>query len=84
MREGKGEQQTAPLLLRGVPAMRERIFVNLSEAFLCADCEAVGNSANRCSRCQSSALIAITRVLPRHRDSIRLIYEPLDEVLKAA
>ncbi len=48
-------------------------FVNLSNAYLCSQCEAIGNSANRCPRCQSDALIAITRVIPRHRDSIRLV-----------
>jgi uncharacterized paraquat-inducible protein A len=48
-------------------------FVNLSEAHLCTQCEAIGDSANRCPRCQSDALIAMTRVIPRHRDSIRLV-----------
>ena len=56
--------------------MRETTFVNLSEAYLCCDCEAVGNSSVHCPRCQSSALIAITRAIPRHRDSIRLVCEP--------
>lgn len=67
--------------------MRERTFVNLADAYLCTDCEAVGNCANCCPRCQSSALIAITRIIPRHRDSIRLICapaEPQAQVLEAA
>jgi hypothetical protein len=64
--------------------MREPTFVNLAEAHLCADCEAVGNSANRCPRCQSSALIAITRVMPRHRDSIRLVCDRLDDQVMSA
>jgi len=51
----------------------EATFVNLAEAYLCCDCEAVGNSANRCPRCQSNALIAVTRALPRHRDCIRMV-----------
>lgn len=54
-------------------------FINLAEAYLCSDCEAVGNSANHCPRCQSSALIAVTRAIPRHRDHIRLVCLPLDE-----
>jgi len=58
--------------------MREPTFVNLAEAHLCSDCEAIGDSANRCPRCGSDALIAISRAIPRHRDSIRLICEPLE------
>jgi hypothetical protein len=59
--------------------MHEPTFINLAEAYLCNDCEAVGNSANRCPRCQSDALIALTRALPRHRDSIRMVNVPLEE-----
>jgi hypothetical protein len=61
------------------PAFRGGTFINLAEAHLCTDCEAVGNSAIRCPRCQSQALIAITRAIRRHRDSIRLVCVPLDE-----
>jgi len=67
--------------------MREATFINLGEAYLCTDCEAVGNSANRCPRCQSTALIAVTRAIPRHRDSIRIICLPVQipmEALEAA
>jgi len=65
--------------------MHEPAFVNLGEAYLCSDCEAVGNSANRCPRCGSDALIAIARAIPRHRDTIRLTCEPLEKPgLKAA
>lgn len=59
--------------------MREPIFINLAESYLCSDCEAVGNSANRCPRCQSDALLALSRALPRHRDSIRMVCTPLEE-----
>lgn len=48
-------------------------FVDLADAHLCTDCEAVGNSAIRCPRCQSQALIAVSRAIRRHRDSIRII-----------
>lgn len=67
--------------------MQEPTFINLGDAYLCTECEAVGNCANRCPRCQSSALIAISRVIPRHRDSIRLIcmpQEPQAQILEAA
>ena len=66
---------------------REAAFVNLSEAYLCSDCEAIGNSASRCTRCQSNALIAVSRALPRHRDGIRMLCRPIEdeaEVPKAA
>jgi hypothetical protein len=59
--------------------MRELVFINLGDAYLCTDCEALGNSANRCPRCQSQALITISRAIPRHRDSIRIICSPLEE-----
>ena len=57
--------------------MREFTFFNLGEAYLCCDCDAVGNSANRCPRCGSDALLPLIRAIPQHRDSIRLISEPL-------
>ncbi len=65
--------------------MRQSTFLNLANAYLCSDCEAVGDSANRCPRCQSDALFAITRVIHRHNDSIRIVCEPLvdEQVLKA-
>lgn len=59
--------------------MLKLTFVNLAEAHLCSDCEAIGNSASRCPRCQSDALIAVSRALPRHRDGIRIVCRPLDE-----
>jgi DNA-directed RNA polymerase subunit RPC12/RpoP len=59
--------------------MLDVTFINLTEAYLCSDCEAVGNSAVRCPRCQSNALIAITRAIPRHRDCIRLLCVPHEE-----
>ena len=66
--------------------MRQSSFVNLANAHLCSDCEAIGDSAVRCPRCQSEALFAVTRVIHRHRDSIRVLCEPqVDEpVLTAA
>ena len=57
----------------------EPIFINLAQAYLCSDCEAIGNSTNRCPRCQSSALIAITRVVQPHRDSIQIVCASIEE-----
>ena len=65
--------------------MRQSTFVNLANAYLCSDCEAVGDSAIRCPRCQSDALFAISRAILRHQDSIRIVCEPLpdEQLLKA-
>lgn len=66
---------------------RELTFIDLAEAYLCTDCEALGNCAMQCPRCQSTALIAVTRAIPRHRDSIRIICvppEPPPQMLEAA
>lgn len=59
--------------------MRELVFINLGEAYLCTDREALGNSATRCPRCQSQALINVSRAIPRHRDSIRIICSTIEE-----
>jgi hypothetical protein len=64
--------------------MQQPTFVNLAEAFLCSDCEAVGNSARRCPRCQSEALFAVSRAIPRHHDSIRVICLEVEESMLAA
>jgi len=66
--------------------MHQSSFVNLANAHLCSDCEAIGDSAVRCPRCQSDALFAVTRVIRRHQDSIRILCEPSVEepILKAA
>src|SRR5579871_2958044 len=71
--------------LRVKPAMREAVFVDLGEAYLCTECEAIGNSANHCPHCQSNVLFAVTRALPRHRDSVHIVCKPIEEpVLEAA
>lgn len=64
--------------------MRELTFINLAEAHLCSDCLAIGNSANRCPRCQSDALLAVSRALPRQRDSIRIVCVVEEDALNAA
>jgi len=57
----------------------EITFINLTQAYLCSDCEAIGNSASRCPRCQSIALFAITRVIRPHKDSIQIVSAPIEE-----
>jgi hypothetical protein len=62
---------------RGVNVETERgrtnerkMFFNLTEAYLCSDCEAVGNSAIRCPRCQSTALMLVVRAIPSQRNRV--------------
>lgn len=74
----ESEPEIPKVWIEGV-GLRQPTFINLSEAYLCSDCEAVGNSANRCPRCQSRALMAITRAMPRHRDTIRIVCRALEE-----
>jgi hypothetical protein len=64
--------------------MRKPTFINLAEAHLCSECEAIGDSASRCPRCQSDALIAVSRALPRHRDGIRMVCRPIEEEAQAS
>jgi hypothetical protein len=59
--------------------MYQATFINLADAHLCSDCEAVGDSAICCPRCQSNALIAVSRAIHRHRDSIRFVCKPQEE-----
>jgi hypothetical protein len=59
--------------------MFQPTFVNLSDAYLCTNCEAIGNSANRCPRCASDALLAVTRAIPRLRDAVHIVCMPAIE-----
>lgn len=61
-------------------------FVNLANAYLCSDCQAIGDSAVCCPRCESNALFAITRAIHRQQDSIRLVckFQTDEPSLKAA
>lgn len=47
--------------------------IPLKSAYLCQDCECVGNSATQCPACASSALLGLSCVLNRK--------EELDEML---
>lgn len=39
--------------------------IPLSSAYLCQDCNCVGNNANQCPACASSALLGLANVLDR-------------------
>jgi hypothetical protein len=44
----------------------------LSSAYLCQDCNAIGNSANQCPACASEVLMSLSAILNR--------VEPMDDV----
>jgi hypothetical protein len=48
-------------------------FASRESCWWCSECDAIGESGSRCPRCQSSALLNLSRVLPRQSDGcIRL------------
>jgi hypothetical protein len=46
-------------------ASSQLVHLPLSRAFLCQDCSEIGNSANWCPACSSTALLPLARVLDR-------------------
>jgi len=44
--------------------------IPLNSAYLCQDCDAVGNSSMRCPACASEALMALACVFSRKRRSM--------------
>ena len=44
---------------------REALHIPLSSAYLCLDCNAVGNQSRSCPACASEALIGLAAVLER-------------------
>jgi hypothetical protein len=53
--EGPGDRMTVDLMNH----------IPLSSAYLCQDCDAVGNSAMRCPACASGVLLGLAGVLDR-------------------
>jgi uncharacterized paraquat-inducible protein A len=52
---------------------RQMMFFALrSRSYWCSECDTIGEDSRHCPRCQSSALLNLARVLPRHGDSIHL------------
>ena len=46
--------------------------IPLTSAYLCQDCDAVGNSATRCPACASTALLGLSCVLNREIDEVEI------------
>lgn len=47
------------------PAVEEPRHILLPSAYLCQDCNAVGNQANRCPACASEVLMGLSAILNR-------------------
>lgn len=43
----------------------DKVYIPLDTAFLCADCQCIGNSANTCPACASGALMGLQSVMDR-------------------
>ena len=46
----------------------ELMHIQISSAYICCDCEAVGNCATQCPACASEALLCLGAVLNRRVD----------------
>jgi hypothetical protein len=45
-------------------------FMSLASAYLCQDCDSVGNNSMHCPMCSSSVLMGLARVLDRRQEAI--------------
>jgi hypothetical protein len=46
-------------------ASEARLYIPLAKAYLCQDCDSVGNSSMRCPACASEVLMGLAGVLDR-------------------
>ena len=49
-------------------ASEARLYIPLAKAYLCQDCDSVGNNAMRCPACASEVLMGLARVFDRKED----------------
>jgi ferredoxin len=57
--------------------------IPLSSAYLCQDCNSVGNCSRQCPACASSVLIALATVLDREEEDSRVLAFDYREALAA-
>jgi hypothetical protein len=48
-------------------------YIDLAKAFLCCECESIGSSAKCCPSCGSQGVIHVARLVPHHKNAIRMI-----------
>ena len=60
MPEGPGDRMTVDLMNH----------IPLKSAYLCQDCDAVGNSAMQCPACASGVLLGLAGVLDRKEEEV--------------
>ncbi len=49
------------------------LHIPLSSAYLCQDCNSVGNCSKQCPACASSVLISLATVLDREEEESRVL-----------
>ena len=57
--------------------------IPLSSAYLCQDCNSVGNCSNQCPACASSVLISLATILDREEEKSRVVVIDYREALAA-
>ena len=67
--------------VRKEPVYVQKIFfVPLTRAYLCSNCSVVGASSKRCPRCESTALVNLSRFIPVCKQSIKLVTHRTHEI----
>jgi RNA polymerase subunit RPABC4/transcription elongation factor Spt4 len=56
----------------------------LSSAYLCQDCNSIGNNANQCPACASEVLMNLAAVLDRNDETIATRYSSLPALAVAS
>ncbi len=54
--------------------------IPLTAAYLCQDCNAVGNCATNCPACASGVLLGLAGVLDREEEETRQMWAPMAEL----
>lgn len=47
--------------------------IPLNRAWFCSVCLTVGDNCRECAGCGSNAILALSRIIPQHQDTIRLV-----------
>jgi hypothetical protein len=61
-------------------------FVPRSRAYLCANCDAIGASSKRCPRCESVALLNLSKFIQEHdhiqehKHTLLALYRPNEDI----
>jgi hypothetical protein len=53
--------------------MLDHTYIPLAGAYLCSDCNVIGVNSRTCARCCSTALLALSRVIPVDHGGAKLV-----------